>query len=209
MLSAKDKFSIAITVLATALLIAVLSFSVMLAAFTQTKQATTTIEFADGVILKVSGINSNNVWTINSNSTTTTVVAPFSFDAINVTVTQGAGTASDSLNVYVRVFAVVYSSSTKGLAEFTQTTTTLTSSEDTKFKSISATNKKYIALTHTFSADKDNATILNSYTPFADLASTTAGETVNGYVLVYATNNVPKAGWDSVTGYTTAVNGLF
>ena len=208
MLSAKDKFTIAITVLATALLITVLTFSVMLAAFTQTKQATTTIEFADGVILEVSGINSNNVWTINSNSTNTTVVAPFSFDAINVTVTQGAGTASDSLNVYVRVFAVVYSSSTKGLAEFTQTTTTLTSSEDTKFKSIKATNKKYIALTHTFSADKDNATILNSYQPFTDLASTTSGQTINGYVLIYATNT-PPTDWDNVPGYTTAVNNLF
>ena len=208
MLSAKDKFTIAITVLATALLITVLTFSVMLAAFTQTKQATTTIEFADGVILEVSGINDDNVWTINSNSTANTVVAPFSFDSINVKVTQGAGDANDNLNVYVRIFAVVYSNSTKVLEDFTQTTTGLTTSENTKFNNLTATNKKYIALTHTFSADSDNATILNSYQPFTDLASTTSGQTINGYVLIYATNT-PPTDWDAVTGYTTAVNNLF
>ena len=208
MLSAKDKFTIAITVLATALLITVLTFSVMLAAFTQTKQATTTIEFADGVILEVSGINDDNVWTINSNSTANTVVAPFSFDSINVTVTQGAGTSDDGLAVTVRVFAVVYSNSAKALADFTQSSTSFTSSETNKFNGISATNKKYIALTHTFSADSDNATILNSYQPFTDLASTTSGQTINGYVLIYATNT-PPTDWDAVTGYTTAVNNLF
>lgn len=211
MLSAKDKFTIALTVLASALLITVLTFSVMLAAFTQSKQATTTITFADGVVLEVSGIN-GTTWTINNNSNATTVVAPFSFDPIQVAVTQGAG---NGLSVYVRVFAIVYTDSTVALSAFTQTSANFTTSENAEYGTVTGTNdtsKRCIALTEEFtsnSASGSYTTILNAYQPFADLGTDTMGSKINGYVLIYATNTAPADdNWDNVLGYTAAVADL-
>ena len=211
MLSAKDKFTIALTVLASALLITVLTFSVMLAAFTQSKQATTTITFADGVVIEVSGID-GTTWTIDNNSTT--VVAPFSFDPIQVGVRQGAG---NGLNVYVRVFAIVYTNSSVALSAFgqTQTASNFTTSETTEYNTVTGTDgtsKQCIALTQTFSSNSESpnfTTILDAYQPFSDLGANTMGSTVTGYVLIYATNTAPTDdNWDNVLGYTSAVQNL-
>lgn len=209
MLSAKDKFTIALTVLASALLITVLTFSVMLAAFTQSKQATTTITFADGVVLEVSGID-GTTWTIDNDSTT--VVAPFSFDPIEVGVRQGAG---NGLSVYVRVFAIVYTNSSVALSAFGQTASNFTTSENTEYNTVTGTDgtsKQRIALTQTFSSNSESpnfTTILDAYQPFSDLGADTMGSTVTGYVLIYATNTAPTDdNWDKVLGYTSAVQNL-
>ena len=208
MLSAKDKFTIALTVLASALLITVLTFSVMLAAFTQSKQATTTITFADGVVIEVSGID-GTTWTIDNNSTT--VVAPFSFDPIQVGVRQGAG---NGLSVHVRVFAIVYTNSSVALSAFGQTASNFTASETTEYNTVTGTDgtsKQRIALTQTFSSNSTTGftTILNAYQPFNDLGANTMGSTVTGYVLIYATNTAPTDNnWDKVLGYTSAVQNL-
>lgn len=209
MLSAKDKFTIALTVLASALLITVLTFSVMLAAFTQSKQATTTITFADGVVIEVSGID-GTTWTIDNDSTT--VVAPFSFDPIEVGVRQGAG---NGLKVYVRVFAIVYTNSSVALSAFGQTASNFTASETTEYNTVTGTDgtsKQRIALTQTFSSNSESpnfTTILNAYQPFNDLGANTMGNTVTGYVLIYATNTAPTDNnWDKVLGYTSAVQNL-
>lgn len=210
MLSAKDKFTIALTVLASALLITVLTFSVMLAAFTQSKQATTTITFADGVVIEVSGID-GTTWTINNNSNATTVVAPFSFDPIQVGVRQGAG---NGLSVHVRVFAIVYTNSSVALSAFGQTASNFTTSETTEYKTVTGTDgtsKQCIALTQTFSSNSTTGftKILNAYQPFADLGTDTMGSKINGYVLIYATNTAPTDNnWDKVLGYTSAVQNL-
>ena len=208
MLSAKDKFTIALTVLASALLITVLTFSVMLAAFTQSKQATTTITFADGVVIEVSGID-GTTWTIDNDSTT--VFAPFSFDPIQVGVRQGAG---KGLSVYVRVFAIVYTNSSVALSAFGQTASNFTDSETTEYNTVTGTDgtsKQRIALTQTFSSNSTTGftTILNAYQPFNDLGANTMGSTVTGYVLIYATNTAPTDNnWDKVLGYTSAVQNL-
>ena len=208
MLSAKDKFTIALTVLASALLITVLTFSVMLAAFTQSKQATTTITFADGVVIEVSGID-GTTWTIDNNSTT--VFAPFSFDPIQVGVRQGAG---KGLSVYVRVFAIVYTNSSVALSAFGQTASNFTDSETAEYNSVTGTDgtsKQCIALTQTFSSNSTEGftEILNTYQPFNDLSANTMGNTVTGYVLIYATNTAPTDNnWDKVLGYTSAVQNL-
>ena len=113
MLKAKDKFTIAVTVMCSAILILAVACSIMFAAFQASKQGSTTISFHEGITIDVNGIDGNGLWYYNNTGNTDTfpmssgaVLNGLALSPISVTVTKGAP-------CYVRIFAVITTSSTK------------------------------------------------------------------------------------------------
>ena len=110
MLKAKDKLTIAISVLSTALLVLAVVCSIMFAAFTANKQANTTISFHEGIDIEINGVSSG-AWLYNGtgstagpfSSTSGNVVDGLALSPIGLRVTKGASTTTPT---YVRVFVV-------------------------------------------------------------------------------------------------------
>ncbi len=209
MRKAKDRTVITLAVVLTIVLVVLLS-TTLFAAFTASNRATTTIRFADGVSLNVSGI-SNNKWTISPN-TTTNVTTDATFSAISATEVSGVMTGSPAINVYVRLFAIVWTNSSTALNNLAvgsggTTTASYTTKENSLITSASAQGSyKAIAITGTFDASGETLALLNAYKPFTitNAGDGVSGDFVKGVVVISATNTNPAStnDWDSVNSYT-------
>ncbi|MBO5103319.1 MAG: hypothetical protein J6C13_04440 [Clostridia bacterium] len=220
MQSANKKFSIAITILTTTLLALVLCASIMLAAFTASRQATTILTFADGIVLEVGGVN-GTVWKAGTLTTSgQTTATPPTFDAVTIKVTKGP--TSGKIEVYVRVFAIVYSTSGSTLSAMstatgytnsangtsTATNNSLTAKEKALLAAVpSGASVSYIAVTKTVTAvDSSATTAISAYKPLASFSQTELGKEMRGIVVVSAFNglssdSIPASNstkWDSV-----------
>ena len=226
MFKSKDKVVISLYILSAILLTALLATSVTLAAFTNSRNASTTINFANNIALTSSGISSHT-WA----TSTTTADDAFNFNAHNITVTSGT---SSNTYVHVRIFAVAWSNANGTIAPLASFTagsdattvfnnnatqgTNITAQEYSIVQTFSSSNNyKYICVTKCFdNTELNNAkSLLDIYTPFSatDFANPTKGteiqgKYVKGSVLITAMNSTSNsspslAEWQSAqTVYT-------
>ncbi|MBQ7978034.1 MAG: hypothetical protein IJ301_05565 [Clostridia bacterium] len=212
MLKYKDKFTIATTILGATLLTIALACTLVFAAFTSNKQATTTIQFHEGVEMTVTGIDNSGKWIYNttgattgfaSTSPTTAALDGLALSPITASVTKGAKAATP---IYVRVFAVVTSSVAEGTAALptptlgaNMTSTSLLTGETSFINSAMLTQKKYVAGTTSVTSSA-SISLLNVYQLFQANSATNAfhGSTLKAYVRIYASTN--NTDWG--TGYT-------
>ena len=206
-LNAKEKFMVGFTILCTILLTCALACTVVLAAFTTNKQATTTIKFHEGITIEitegVSGDNKQWEYAVNGGSTysTSNVVALTQLQMRNVKikVTKGASTASPC---YIRVFYFITINSTtatclptssdlNGLTKADLSTNETTFVNSNKF----STDSKYIAYAGTGSITAINTVtpiiIINPITVFNIKQQDAAinGKQVRAYFRVYASTD--------------------
>lgn len=201
-----------IAILSGLLVVAIIS-TIILASFGFTRQSYVTLRFADNVVLDVSGINDAHVW-LASSATDSSIVndatlsAP-AYQSIGVKVTSGPSTDVD---VYVRVFAIVYTDyksiqpitsaagTTVNSADYTAQERGLVSSVPAGCQySVICTIVKYSAVSTDFGA------VLNQYYPFTNtIDNTHLGKKTQGIVVVTAKNNnttdpaITTAEWNSI-----------
>lgn len=198
MLKAKDKLIIALSILGTVLLVITLACSIVFAAFSANKQATTTIKFHEGVEIAVSGIDSNGKWIYNTDGSntfattapTTAAIDGLALSPIKVSVSKGA---SKSIPVHVRIFAVVTTNSTGTLPELKLGTGLKESTNitgETAFLNSITTPKKSIVGTCSFTTNSATPTteILQKYILFTAGGAENAfhGSEFKAYVRIYA-----------------------
>lgn len=192
--------AIVIALLAGLLVIAVVS-TITLAAFNFARNATTTLRFADNVTLDVAGVNNAHVWLASSDNNATfiindaTLTAP-AFKSIDVKVTSGPST---NVDVYVRVFAICYTtySSIQNITagSGSTTTTSYTAQEQALINAVpkNGTNpypysvqcvvKQYSAVSTNYE------TMINQFYPLTQtLNSTHLGAEMHGIVVITAKN---------------------
>ena len=213
MLKAKDKFTIAVTVMCSAILILAVACSIMFAAFQASKQGTTTISFHEGITIDVSGIDGNGLWYYNNTGSTTggftmtsgAVLNGLALSPISVTVTKGA---SEQIPCFVRIYAVITTTSTTAnLTNFTlgsavTTDETRLQAENDFFASIANTKKQSIAGTIQINDLNSATTLLNALSVFSVTEggepSAFNGEQVQAYFRIYASTTDGQWG----QGYT-------
>ena len=204
--------TILIAVLSGIVVIALIS-TIIWAAFSFTRQTSTTLSFADGVVVNVQGINEDNVWLASDDNFSTyiindaTIDAP-TYDSIDIKVTSGPAT---NVKVYVRVFAIVYtdhtSLGTMTVASGNTTTTDYTTQERALINAVPSgctyqvkcAIREYSAVATSFS------TVINQYSPFSTtLTSAHLGKKTQGIVVITAKNKgstdpaITTAMWNTV-----------
>lgn len=225
-MKANAKLATTLTIIGTAVLLVVLSASIMMAAFTASKNATTQITFADGVDFSIGGV-STNTWSLSTTTGYGGTIRPelSKFNAITAQCTSGP---SSTINAYLRVFAIVWSDSPTTIQNLTigsdasitdkvtgSTNTAnanLTTQENavlTNLRNSSITNVSYVAMTRQFTlSDKTNSnviTMINQYTPFDGTipVENLTDKFVKGLVVISAANTTQTLStWDTVNGYT-------
>lgn len=203
-LNAKEKFMVGFTILCTVLLTCALACTVVLAAFTANKQATTTIKFHEGITIEitegVSGDNKQWQYAVNGGTTYSTSGMPLTqLQMQNVTIraTKGASTNSPC---YIRVFYFITINSTtatclpttsnlNGLTSATLSTNETSFVNSNKFSSTS----KNIAFAGTGSITAIN-TPTTIITPITVFNISTQNTTINGtqvraYFRIYASTD--------------------
>ncbi len=203
-LNAKEKFMVGFTILCTVLLTCALACTVVLAAFTANKQATTTIKFHEGITIEitegVSGDNKQWQYAVNGGTTYSTSGMPLTqlqMQNVKIKATKGASTASPC---YIRVFYFITINSTtatclptssnlSGLTSATLSTNETIFVNNNKF----STDSKYIAFAGTGSITAINkvTNIINPITVFNITEQNTEinGKQVRAYFRIYASTD--------------------
>lgn len=201
-LNAKEKFMVGFTILCTVLLTCALACTVVLAAFTANKQATTTIKFHEGITIEITeGVDSNKwQYAVNGGDSFSTDAVPLTqlqMRNVKIQATKGASTTSPC---YIRVFYFITINSTtatclpttsnlNGLTSATLSTNETSFVNSNKFSS----DSKYIAYAGTGSITAINTvtTIINPITVFNISTQNTAinGTQVRAYFRIYASTD--------------------
>lgn len=217
-LNAKEKFMVGFTILCTVLLTCALACTVVLAAFTANKQATTTIRFHSGITLTLTGVT-NSQWQYKCDNTddfgiTGTPLKQLDLSPITATFKNNANVDS-ATTVYVRVFVVLTTSNSNGTlpaitgnSTYTSNNSELKTSEKNFITdtSLMLANTSYAVETYSTTtgangADSATATIINSLNIFT---ATTQGDwngaQVKAYFRVYA--SLTSGQWDESVAFT-------
>lgn len=211
-LNAKEKFMVGVTVMCTVLIACALACTIVLAAFTASKQATTTIQFHGGITLSLTGVTDNK-WTYKCNNTGSygTTGNPLKqLDLSSIKAKFKNSSAKDSqTTVYVRVFVLLTTDSTGTLPTITgnitytsNTSSILTANENTFVNNNKLTNTNttyavatYNTTTGTSSNYGAEVTIINGLNIFTtDTQGDWNGTQLKAYFRVYA--SLTSGVWD-------------
>lgn len=177
------------------LLVAAIISTVLLATFSYGRQANTTLTFAGNVTIEVSGVDSNHIWLASSSSNSSiindaTITAP-AYNAIGIKVTKGPQT---NVDVYVRVFAIVYTtySSIQPMSVVAGTTTTqYTAQEQRLINSVPSSHYSVVCSVIRYDAIQTSfQNIISQYYPLGNsLDNSHLGASMQGLVVITAKNH--------------------
>ncbi len=198
-LNAKEKFMVGFTILCTVLLTCALACTVVLAAFTANKQATTTIKFHEGITIEITEGVDSNTWqyAVNGGNSFSTAAIPLTqLQMQNVTIQATKG-ASTTAPCYIRVFYFITINSTTATclpttSDLNSLTSATLSTNETQFISDNNfSSGKYIAYAGTGSITDTPTTIINPITVFQISEQDTAinGTQVRAYFRIYASTD--------------------
>ena len=203
MLNARDKMTIAFAILSTILLIIALVCSVVFAAFTANKTATTTLKFHSGIKVTLTGVTGNQWQYRTSNAENSEYgvsgipLEYLELNSISATVANndGSGTA-----VYMRVFVMLTTSNSKGTLPtpagdnltYTKCPDDLTGLTENEKDFVNANKLAQTSVAYaTYSSTTTNTKIIiNTMEIFSNTTQTEwNGPTLKAYFRIYASTN--------------------